>query len=268
MPNLEDSLQFFGQMAGLLDDQGSLQWAWFVNPEAFLLGSSDPTLKESNGDPVGLGAAGHRDFIGKLLRELLDQPPDADVSFAGNYVWVPLNPSDLVEVGFVWSKAPSDLQLGIGVKAGFTVGGENVSLATLARIIGIKQGNVTPLFKDLSLTGTLAPPDFLKSIAIEGDTSPLQFTVKLSDLKPTDLTLNTSSAALGWDCLRLALFVVRAWIHKNSGADAVSGLVDQFFTLLDGPPAFPLTDATAMGSDPNFDAWANAIFPTTGSSQS
>lgn len=263
MPDIEQSIKLLGQLVGVLDKDGNIQWTWFGDPESAFL----------NGLPA------NRDFIGELLRELLDQTPDTDAPFADlsppnpgqSYVWVPFVPADPpVNVGAVWSKGTPELRLGIGAKTkdGLKIGSENVSLAALARLIDVSGGSVTPKFTDLHLAGTLAPPDFLKSIAIEGDTDPLQFKIEVSDLKPTNLTLAVPGAQLGWDSLRLVLFLVRAWIRKNAGADAVSGLVDQFFALLDGPPAFPLTDPTTMGTAPNFGAWASATFPTTGSAQS
>jgi hypothetical protein len=272
-PDLETSLKLFGQLIGLLDDAGGIQWTWFGHPEAFLLGSHDASLKDSEGNPVGI--ANHRDFIGKLLRELLTQTPDdPDASFTDNYVWVPVNGADPnVNVGFVWSKSPATLELGIGAKAGFQVGGEQVGLAALAKIVGIDKGDVTPLFKDLRLKGTLAPPDFLSSIAIEGDTTPTKFTVTAADKTPTQMILTmppAQSGALPWDCLRMALFLVRAWVHKNVGANTTFGTVDKhLFAFLGDPPtaqypAFPLIGQANMGTVPSFNAWWSAVLPPTG----
>src|SRR4051794_3029440 len=129
MPDIEQSLKIFGQLIGLLDKDGGIQWVWFSDPKVQILGKS--------GDPAS-GLPGHRQFLGKLIRSLKGgNPDDADAEFTDHFSWVPLNDGQ-IKVGFVWSKDTPDLQIGFGSQADFSVGGSNIDLAVLAKLIKIQ----------------------------------------------------------------------------------------------------------------------------------
>ena len=165
MADIGQSLIIFGQLIGLLDKNGALQWAWFGDPKTQILGKS--------GDAT-VGMPANREFLGKLIRSLTGgNPDDADAAFAAGYSWVPLNDGDKIEVGFVWSSSGPTLQIGVGAQANLTVSGDPVNLAVLAKLLTIGNGAVTPNITDVMFSGILCrAPGFLKSIEIDGDTVP------------------------------------------------------------------------------------------------
>lgn len=272
MPDLDNSLQDLAHLIGLLNSDGGINWAWFGNPEAYLLGTTDPSLMAT----AGLAAGSNRDYIGQLLRELTGTAPNTlgtDTTLVAPFAWVPVSTNGApVRVGIGWSKGTPDVELALG--ADFQPGG-GVDLALLAKLIGIKQGTVTPLFKDALLSGKLPPPDFLSAISIEGDTTPLQLTVTVDDLNSGEFkqTFSPASTAFAWDAVRLALFIVKAWIQKNAATPTFGGFGTQLLALLGDPattqyPVFPLLDATTAGTGPNFNGWWNNFLPAGGTAAS
>src|SRR5277367_1735237 len=123
-----DALIIFGQLLGLIGEDGSINWAWFGNPEAQILGStSDPTI----------GLPAHRQYLGQMIRTLTGGVATApDDAFTTQYSWVPLNQGD-IEIGFAWTNAGAPLEIGFGAKANFPVGSSQMSLAVLAKLLEI-----------------------------------------------------------------------------------------------------------------------------------
>jgi hypothetical protein len=186
------SLIIFGQLIGLLNEDGTVQWQWFGDPKAQVL---------------DMGA--RREFLGKLIRSIKgDDPNTADAGFTPGYSWVPLNDGQ-IEVGFVWSK-DGDLQIGFGSQANFTFG-DLVNLSVLANLFKIGEGNVTPTIKNVLFSGKVPAPGFLKSIELDGQTAPpsvsAQITNKQTGASATRNLIYQSStvpSVFAWDCARIA----------------------------------------------------------------
>jgi hypothetical protein len=267
MADIGQSLIIFGQLIGLLDKNGAPQWTWFGDPKTQILGKSGDTT---------VGMAANREFVGKFIRSLTGgNPDDADAAFAAGYSWVPLNDGDKVEVGFVWSSSGPTLQIGLGAQANLTVSGDPVNLAVLAKLLTIGNGAVTPNITDVMFSGTLPAPDFLKSIEIDGDTVPPSITANITN-KQTGADAarkliysgTTQPSVFAWDCARIALFVLEAWIHDK--ASAAAGVDNAFtridhhaFAMLGDPPSaikeFPLVGADNMQKAPDFGLWRDSV---------
>jgi len=266
MTDLEQSLIIFGQLIGLLDQNGVLQWTWFADPKGQILGSATDST---------IGIAAHRQYLGQLIRSLMGgNPGDSDASFATGYSWVPLNNGSPIEVGFVWSTGSNpQLQIGFGAQANFTVSGDAVDLAVLAKLLKIGQGTVTPTITDAMFSGKLPAPSFLKSIELDGETVPPSATAKVTNQAggtgaERDLIYSSSTVptVFPWDCARMALFILQAWIHQKAatgGDNAFTRIDHHAFAMLGDPvsaiQAFPLVGANNMQQAPNFTPWENSV---------
>src|SRR3954451_22579114 len=256
MADIEQSLKIFGQLIGLLDNDGNIKWVWFGDPKAQILGKP--------GDAT-VGMPAHRQFLGKLIRSLKGgNPDDADADFTDHFSWVPLNDGQ-VKVGFVWSKDTPDLQIGFGSQADFTVGGNKIDLAVLAKLIKIQNGTVTPIITDLLCSGKLPAPSFLKAISLTGETVPPNVTVDVTNktagaagdrkliFNQGTLSSAANESIFAWDCARIALFVLESWIHDKAtagGTDFFSRIDHHGFPMLGEPAsaiqAFPLFGSANM----------------------
>jgi hypothetical protein len=269
MADIEQSLKIFGQLIGLLDNDGNIQWVWFGDPKEQILGKA--------GDAT-LGLPAHRQYIGKLIRSLKGgNPDDADADFTDHFSWVPLNDGQ-IQVGFVWSKDTRDLQIGFGSQADFTVSSNKIDLAVLAKLIKIQDGTITPIITDLLCSGKLPAPSFLKSIGISGETVPPNVTVDVTNktagaegdrkliFSSTTLSSAANESIFAWDCARIALFVLESWIHDKAtpgGTDAFSRIDHHGFPMFGEPASaiqpFPLFGSANMQKAPDFGPWRDSV---------
>jgi hypothetical protein len=290
MADVGASLLALGKLLGLLGKStdgdkdgkdGVVQWAWFGNPKDQILGVANSTAK-----PPLLGVAdpNRSQFLGQLIRALTGKPdaasdppfPDSGVTFPtappGTFAWVPFNDGGDIKVGFVWGTIDGELHLGLGSQGALAP----VNPAVLAQLIKIGKGEVTRLIPDILFAGNLPAPGFLTSIALSGEASAtpsVTLDVKNKQTPPDDRPLTyqkgTIPGIFAWDCVRLALFVLQAWIHDKvkSNADSPFRRIDRHGFALMGDPTRGITPAppvAKMGTDPNFKPWSDSVFNVSG----
>jgi len=264
MADFDGALLSLGQLIGLIGSDRTINWVWFGDPATQILGKSGDTTD---------GLANHRQYLGQLIRSLkgetITTPPAADGSFSTGYSWVPLNDGD-VQVGFVWSNSGA-LEIGFGAQANVTP----VDLTALAKLLQIQNGAITPLIGDVALTGGVPSPPLALSVELKANTVPQSLAIGVTDTKSSNTrTLNFPPAApatLPWDCARLTLFILEAWIKDQPAAAAVLGRVSNHLFPMFGEPAqpnissFPLFGNT-MGAAPDFTAWQASVLNVTSGS--
>src|SRR5437016_5788060 len=111
MPDFPKAITSFGQLIGLLKTDGSIVFDWFGDPDQKSLDSM----------------RAHHEFLGALLRALLDRPGDSDTDFSDGFAWDPLNIGEHVELGPVWNQGTQDLALGLGARVKFPVSGRRAA---------------------------------------------------------------------------------------------------------------------------------------------
>lgn len=274
---IEDALKIIGHLVGFLDDTGGINWVWFSDPKAQILGKTGDT---TDGLPY------HADYLGQLVRSIKNSSDGSgtDDTFTDGYSWVPLN-DDKVKVGFVWSsnaKTTGSLDLGFGAKADFPAGSQQIDLSVLAKLLNIDAkandagyGKIKPLIPDFLFSGGFPAPDFLKALGLSGEISLAKQTVSIDvtnkagsgdDAKRSLVFPFANPTNFAWDCVRVALFVVEAWIHDK----ATGNTTDTPFTRIDkhlfpmfGEPTTVNGAANPIGEFPLFGK-ANMTKPVDG----
>jgi hypothetical protein len=293
MPQLKNALLAFGKLIGVMDDSGSVQFLWFL----------DPLNNSFNGFPQ------NRAHLLELVQYLQasgdGNPPDsADFDAAAHLIWVPITISGNVSAGLIWNNDASPLDLGIGAKLKI---GQQLDLGVLARLIQMKvaaqfPNQITPEFGKFRVTGSLPVPDFIDSAAInlsiDATAAPhvalgLDVARKPNSAPQDARHFNVPNPNLAWDCARLAVFVLRAWVHSQAlqsqsfaamaGVDFGSSAQgpDNFFTRVDnhlwpalgadaqanGPiQPFPIV-GDQPGAAPNFQPWQNSVLSFSNNGQ-
>ena len=168
--------------------------------------------------------------------------------------------------GPAWSAA-GPLRIGLGAKANVPVAGQQITLATLARLLQIA-GTVTPQLGQVTFAGTFPVPDFLSGGEITGEVGTATNTVGLKASRtPSDFRqLDYPNTVIAWDAARLAVFVLKAWIAQRAAANEefFKRINDHLFPMLGDPAGaiapFPLV--APMKAPPNFDAWRGSVLTT------
>jgi hypothetical protein len=255
------------KLIALLDENGVLRWEWLGDPRGEVL----------NGIPNNRAQLGH------MLRALLGDADTKDAPFAApSLVWAPIKfADDQIGVGFVWdADTQKPLAIGVGAKADFTFGDKQLDLAVLARLFNITNQRFDSDLGDIFFAGVFPVPDFLQSGSISGGISggaiepPISLVVQDLRTGPENtrtlaISNNVQGDILAWDHVRIALFVLRAWLHKQAPD---SPDPDNFFTRVDrhlfpmfGEPEtpqikpFPLFGQSNMGESLDFQPWANSV---------
>jgi len=250
MAAFDVALVELGHLLGLFKSNGEVDWSWF-------------------GDPLGRGLATmptERERIGAIIRALLERGA-ATGAFNATANWEPIVDTNNVGLGFAWSSG-GPLQIGLGAKANVPIAGQQITLATLARLFQIA-GTVTPQLGQVAFTGTFPVPDFLTAGEISGEVGTATNTVGLKASRtPSDSRqLDYPNPVIAWDTARLAVFVLKSWIAQRAAAndEFFRRVNDHLFPMMGDPAGaiqpFPLV--APMKSQPNFDQWRGSVLTTT-----
>ena len=257
-PRLQQALLEFGKLIGMMDDAGSVNFTWFMSPHNNSLN----------------GIANNRDHLSFLLRALLGFPAGDPADMLGaDLRWEPITIiSDKLDAGLLWNNTGNSMRLGVGGRVSLGSGKQHVDLALIARLLSFTpNGNfpnqVDTEFGQFRVAGLLPVPDFLDGAEIGVEINdPAQQDVFHLGLKVTASGENTQfdvpNPEIVWDCARLAILVLRAWVASKNGGffDRVN---NHLFPAL-GDPAGPIQPfpliADQPGTAPNFDLWKNSIF--------
>jgi hypothetical protein len=293
MANFGPALIAFGKFTGLLGTNGDVKWAWFLGPKASMAG----TAAEADDNPR---TAAQRSALGDLIKALdptltVDDDPDLKVDTSDpDYSFVRLKSVGPVEIGLAWNQT-DPLEIGALARATFGATTPPIVLTIFAKMLGIGKGDINALLGHLKFAGTLPAPSFLGSISLHGEVPPPKTgsTIGLTvtgDVGPIPdaqnpnpprvthhPTLSLPAQTFAWDCVRMALFVVEAWVHKNAVNGTVLGRMNKhLFPMFGELPSsaiktFPLfgvgtgtaTDSTGqppnMGQPPNFEPWRQSV---------
>ncbi|MCA9693502.1 MAG: hypothetical protein KC636_28160 [Myxococcales bacterium] len=265
MPRLSEALLELTTLIGLLQESGSLEWTWFTNPV----------------DKALLTIPGRRAHLRRLLRALLDVDPNAaSEAFVAGVDYEPfkaLSPTPEVDFGVTWTSAPVEpMGVGLGARASFDLGGQDVALEVLAGLLEIGGGSIGSDLGRVVFGGALpvppAPADFLAAAELLGTFSPSEkdLSLALTDVHGRSRQLGVfSSGALPWDLGRLLVFAATAWLRKQASTSPILARLDKHLIPLfggfvpgDSPIApFPLFEHT-LGAAPSFDAWVSSLVTT------
>ena len=249
MAAFDVALVELGHLLGFFKASGEVDWAWF-------------------GDPFGRALTSmpaERERIGALIRALLERPAPTG-AFSAGANWEPVVDTNNVGLGFTWTSG-GPLQLGVGAKADVPVAGQQITLATLARLLQIS-GTVTPQLGQVTFAGAFPVPDFLSGGEITGEVGTATNTVGLKASRtPTDSRqLDYPNTVIAWDAARLAVYVLGAWVAQRAAANDTffERVNDHLFPMLGEPETvikpFPLF--AAMKTPPSFDPWRNSVLTT------
>ncbi|MDP8907980.1 MAG: hypothetical protein M3N47_02435, partial [Chloroflexota bacterium] len=268
MADLGRAVISLGQLIGLLAKEGgAVQWSFFADPVGHSLSS----------------AAGNPDAFGALQSALLDgeqpRPYDSDET----RLWLPV-PGMPVEAGFVWNKEPGKLQVGFGARV--TIAGSDTMESTDDFSLGGLAGLVELQPQPKGLKHDKGLKHELGTVEIDGAfPSPLKFlsggtlkaSIPLGDVALTvhdtvggERTASIESLVLAWDCVRVAIFVLRAWVRDAAAAPHDNQPIDRvhkhLFPMLGDPvndviKPFPLV-GDKTGEQPDFTAWADSVLNT------
>src|SRR5262245_16435854 len=117
MAAFDVALVELGHLLGLFKPDGSMDWTWFGKPLDNSL-ASIPTERER---------------IGNVVRALLERPAPTG-AFDASANWEPILDTNNVGLGPTWTAA-GPLQIGLGAKANVPLAGQQITLATLARLL-------------------------------------------------------------------------------------------------------------------------------------
>ena len=248
MAAFDAALVELGHLLGLFKADDSMDWRWFGDP----LGRSLVSI------PI------ERERIGAVIRALLDRTT-ATGAFDSNANWEPVLDTDNVGLGLAWSTT-DPLRIGLGAKADLNVGSQQITLATLARLLQI-DGTVTPRLGEVTFAGSFPVPDFLSGGEIAGEVGTAQNVVglKASRSESDFRLLEYPNDVIAWDAARLAVYVLKAWIAERAATDEFFKRIDDHLFPMMGDPAgaiaaFPLV--APMKSPPDFDAWRDSVLTT------
>ena len=266
-PNIEQALISFAKLVALLEgDTGALRWQWFADPGDETLGSIH----------------NRRAHLRDLLRALIDpsrlNTPDRTIDAVG-YAWEPISITSGVGVGVAWNTTGDSLDLALAADAEFT---EILTLAVLAKLFHIKNGSLGGDFGNIKFGGTFPVPDFLKSGTLDGTITltpaaqPPQITLGVTDksapARSRAITVPTGSPTevFAWDCARVAIFVVEAWIKQqaqNNAGPFFSRVSEHLLPMFGAPPpqpigVFPLFQPTGEAAD--FEPWMDSVLTLGG----
>ncbi|MBI1352983.1 MAG: hypothetical protein GC160_01470 [Acidobacteria bacterium] len=263
MPNPTQALLAFGKLIAFFDDNGVVQFAWF-------------------GDPLDLSLLSmpeHRDRLHDLLQSILQEGPSGQkppFPLAG-LEWEPINLGSSVGVGFAWNAGgkTDPLRLGLGAAANFPVGGQSIDLAVLARLLTIQNGDIAGDLPGFVFGGKIPVPDFLHSASLQGEVpNPTQVGLTVNADASNARTLTIPGPQLAWDSVRLAVFILQAWVRdQTTGGDTFFDRIDKhLFPIFGGPPGgpiapFPFFGAANMGQAPDFDPWVDSVLKFDGGAQ-
>jgi hypothetical protein len=261
MPAFDVALIELGHLLGLFKSGGDVDWEWF-------------------GDPVGSAFTAlptERERIGALVRALLDKGAPTG-AFNSSANWEPVINTSNVGLGFAWSSsatpATDPLRIGLGAKASLSLGGQQVTLAALARLIRIAGQNVTPELGQAAFSGTFPVPDFLSAGELTGEVAPqapdpVTLGLKAVDKQAQERLLEYPNQFIAWDAARLAVFVLRAWIKQRAddNEEFFKRVHNHVWAMMGDPvgpiAAFPLV--APMKSQPDFNAWRSSVLTTDNS---
>ncbi len=273
MADFSAALTQFGELIGLLENDGSLQWLWLLSPFKNTL--------------TGMGA--NREHLAGLFAALQGDGSDSKTTtaeaFDDKQNWKPFTVGG-VKAGFVWNKMPDGktndpLHLGIG--AGFRpadpqTGPSGTLLLRLVRI----DSSISPEWRQVVLTGSLpVESDALLRVDLQTGFDPdFGLHLKLTKDKSTkELALPSTASTAAWDATRLGAFLLRSWVaadakkdaaQPNSNKDSFALRMDKhFFPLLgstDSVIKAPLPPLDDTGSAPDFKPWAGIVLPSSLSS--
>ena len=180
-----------------------------------------------------------------MIRALLERPSPTG-AFDSNANWEPILDTDNVGLGVAWSTA-GPLRIGLGAKANIPIGGQQITLATLARLLQIA-GTRHAQLGEVTFAGTFPVPDFLSGGEITGEVGTAANTVGLKASRtPADSRqLDYPNTVIAWDAARLAVFVLKAWIAQRAAANEefFKRVNDHLFPMMGDPAGaiapFPL----------------------------
>jgi hypothetical protein len=249
MAAFDVALVELGHLLGLFKADNAMDWQWFGDP----LGRSLTSLPAE------------RERIGAVIRALLERSAPTG-AFDTSANWEPIVDTNNVGLGVAWSAA-GPLQIGLGAKANVPVAGQQITLATLARLLQIA-GSVTPQLGQVTFAGSFPVPDFLSAGEIVGEVGTAANTVGLKASRtPSDFRqLDYPNAVIAWDAARLAVFVLKSWIAQRAAANEefFKRINDHLFPMLGDPAGaiapFPLV--APMKSPPDFAAWRGSVLTT------
>jgi hypothetical protein len=238
-----------GHLLGFFKQGGEVDWQWF-------------------GDPLGRTITvmpAERERIGAIVRALLERTSPTG-AFDSNANWEPIVDTNNVGLGFAWS-ASGPLQIGLGAKANVPIGAQQITLATLARLLQV-DGTVTPKLGQVTFAGSFPVPDFLSAGEIVGEIGTGTNTVGLTASRtPSDTrTLEYPNTVIPWDAARLAVFVLKAWIAQRAAAndEFFKRINDHLFPMLGDPAGviapFPLV--APMKTEPDWGSWPGSVLTT------
>jgi hypothetical protein len=280
MIRAEDALINFGQLIGLMDGGGTVQFGWFL----------DPLNNALNGIP------NNRQFLLKLVRALLGKDENGDKIFVvpgTTIIWEPIDVvQGTLQGGLLWNDDAQPLRLGVGSKITIGSNKQHLDVAVIARLLRFTAGNPFPQqvsteFGQIQVAGVLPVPDFLDSANATASLDPTQpkvfnlgLDVKAPNKDPRHFDIPNQNVV--WDCARLAIVVLRAWVSSHAGQSQGAGqpgggsqqagaggffnrVDSHFFPMLgadsqpgDAIQSFPLfNDQT--GTTPSFTAWQNSL---------
>lgn len=249
MAAFDVALVELGHLIGLFKASGEVDWRWF-------------------GDPMGRALTAlpaERERIGALVRALLERPSPTG-AFDSTTNWEPILDTDNVGLGPAWTTGGA-LRIGLGAKANVAIGSQQITLATLARLIQIA-GAVTPQLGQVTFAGSFPVPSFLTGGEITGEVGTSANKVGLTAIRtPSDSRLlEYPNPVIAWDAARLAVFVLKAWIIQRAADndEFFRRVNDHLFPMMGDPAGvispFPLVQA--MQATPDFDAWRSSVLTT------
>ena len=252
MADLKQSALALGKLIGLMDGSGGLQFAWFGELP----------------DGVTRAIPLNRKHLEDLLTALVDDPAQ---DFGSGHRWVKLG-IDAISGGVVWNHDPGGngqaLRLALGVKSAPIDG---LALGVMPRLIQIDQDQWQSEFGAVSFDGGFPVPAFLMSGTVRGEVNPagleeLSLTASADQNNSRTLAFagDDSSDFPVWDLVRLATFVLTAWIRDSTENGFVARLNEHLLPMfgeregvIEAFPAFqPMNEA------PDFGAWAKSIIPS------
>jgi len=247
VPEFQLALLSLGYLTGIFDpDDGKLRFEWVTDP----LGHSLTAMQDN------------RVHLGSMFQALLDRPRGAAQSFSDGHSWEPLNIGDAVEIGLVWNDAGDPLALSLGGKA--TFGAAQSGLTIRGRLVDIADSGPTVRLGQLEFSGDLPVPEFLDKATVAGSLTPVVVELHAFDAQGREALVTPSSAAPAWDAARLAVFVLRAWVHSRAGETVFKRVDEHLFPMLGDTSApgqikpFPLVDAH-WGQEPSFTEWKDSV---------
>jgi hypothetical protein len=250
------------KLIGLLDDtNSSVQWQWFKNPASLVR---------------NIGAAPTSD-LDKFYHDLTDHQlgsPWSPTSQLSEVHWVPFGNG--VSVGPAWRGGQSTAGLLLGV--GGSIGLGDLQLTLVASIVDGDSQGLHFSAGTVGFDGSLPHPGFLASAAISGSvglSSPTgRLTVVSASANQQPIALTPSSPYFFWDILRMATYILRAWLDSMSPNLPNSSLVsrlDRHVPAMLGAPAdnpanpiqpMPLFEGMQVVPDPAFHSWVASLTST------